>query len=261
MKILQITFRYIKYLFNSINKYSLHSPYIYSFVTNVIFKKTPKEETGDIHHLRSILYQNNQYISILDFGEGSSINKKKERKVKDIAKNSSKNSKYGELLMRIVQFLKPKNIIELGTSFGISTCYLSRGNPEASILTFEGCPETAKLASNNFKKLDISNIKIIVGDFKKTLKDNLYLKDKTEFIFIDGNHNQNSTIEYFELSLNISNNKTIIIFDDIHWSSGMEKAWEYIKKSDKITTTIDLFFIGIVFLNPKLSKEDFIIRF
>ena len=261
MKILQITFRYIKYLFNSTNKYSLHSPYMYSFSANVIYKRTPKEETGEINNLRSKLYQNNQYITIKDFGEGSAINKKRKRKIKDIAKNSSKNSKYGELLFRLVQFSEPKSMIELGTSFGISTCYLAKGNPKANIKTFEGCPESAKIASDNFKELNISNINIIVGDFKNTLKDNFNLNNKTELIFIDGNHNQNSTIEYFELSLKVSNTKTIIVFDDIHWSSGMEKAWEYIKKSDKITATIDLFFIGIVFLDPKLSKEDFIIRF
>ena len=261
MKILQITFRYIKYLFNSTNQYSLHSPYIYNFVTNVIYKTTPKEETVEINNLRSILYQNNQHITIKDFGEGSAINKNKKRKIKDIAKNSSKNSKYGELLFRIARFLEPTSMIELGTSFGISTCYLAKGNPKANIKTFEGCTESAKIASDNFKKLNLSNIDVIVGDFKNTLKNNFNLKNKTGLIFIDGNHNQNSTIEYFELSLKVSNTKTIIIFDDIHWSSGMEKAWEYIKKSNKITATIDLFFIGIVFLDPKLSKEDFIIRF
>ena len=79
--------------------------------------------------------------------------------------------------------------------------------------------------------------------------------------FIDGNHNKKSTIEYFEIILKKSNNNTILVFDDIHWSNKMEDAWKYIKESKETTVTIDLFFIGIVFLDKKLSKEDYIIRF
>ena len=61
--------------------------------------------------------------------------------------------------------------------------------------------------------------------------------------------------------LKYANNNTIFIFDDIHWSEGMESAWEYIKAHEKTTLTIDLFFIGIVFIRSELSKENFIIRF
>ena len=51
------------------------------------------------------------------------------------------------------------------------------------------------------------------------------------------------------------------IFDDIHWSCGMENAWNYIKSHQQTTLTIDLFFVGIVFIKTELSKEHFTIRF
>jgi hypothetical protein len=41
----------------------------------------------------------------------------------------------------------------------------------------------------------------------------------------------------------------------------MEKAWNYIKAHQKITLTIDLFFVGIVFIKSELSKENFTIKF
>ena len=259
MKFLKLAIRYLKYLFTSQNNSSLHSPHVYEFVTNIIYRKSKSSSVRDIDKLRSLLYNRNDYIFITDFGAGSSINKSKKRKIKDIAKNSSKNSKYGELLYRIVEFYKPKNILELGTSFGISTCYLGKGNINANINTFEGCPSTAKIAQQNFKQLKIQNINIIVGDFKNTLAENI--KSEIDLAFIDGNHNKKSTIEYFEIILKKSNNKTILVFDDIHWSNKMEDAWKYIKESKETTVTIDLFFIGIVFLDKKLSKEDYIIRF
>jgi len=262
MKIIKHALRYIKYIFNSKNHYSIHSPTIYNFISNVIYSKTPKIETKEIEKLRSKLYKTDSFINTKDYGAGSNINNNSKRKIKDIAKNSSKNSKYGNLLYRIVKFLEPSIIFELGTSFGISTCYLAKANPKATITTFEGCDESVKIANSNFSDLQLNNIKIIHGDFKDTLKKEFALQNNNiDLIFIDGNHDQNATIEYFELSLNHSHNKTIIIFDDINWSKGMEKAWKYITQSRKTTVTIDLFFIGIVFLDPKLSKEHFIIRF
>ena len=110
MKLLNLAIRYLKYLFTSQNNSSLHSPHVYEFTTNIIYKKTKNSSVREIKNLRSLLYNRNDYIFITDFGAGSSINKSNKRKIKDIAKNSSKNSKYGELLYRIVEFYKPKNI-------------------------------------------------------------------------------------------------------------------------------------------------------
>ena len=164
-------------------------------------------------------------------------------------------------LYRIIQFYKPKNILELGTSLGISTCYLAKANPEGKIFTFEGCPETAKIAQQSFEKLNIKNTEIILGNFNSTLKQKAAELQSIDFVFIDGNHQEKPTIDYFKECLNYANNDTLFIFDDIHWSRGMENAWEHIKKHPKTTVTIDLFFVGIVFVKSELSKEHFTIRF
>ena len=134
-------------------------------------------------------------------------------------------------------------------------------NSKAEIKTFEGCRETGKIAMSSFKNFKANKIDLIIGDFKNTFEKNITKNQKIDFAFIDGNHQEKATINYFETIIKYSNNKTIIIFDDIHWSKGMENAWNYIKKSKNTSLTIDLFFIGIVFLDPNLSKENYIIRF
>ena len=261
MEKIKIIIRYIKYLLKSKNHHAIHSPFVFDLVTNIIYKKTSTNKTTDIDSLRTSLCDNNKLISVKDFGAGSNINKNKERKIKDIAKNSSKNKKFGELLYRIVKYFKPTEIFELGTSFGISTLYLSKANPNSNITTFEGCKESAKIAIENFKKLDCTNIDTIVGEFGENFSKKLAEKSNVNMVFVDGNHSEDATIRYFEESIKYSDQKTILIFDDIHWSSGMEKAWDYIKKSQKTRVTVDLFFVGLVFLDQKLSKENFIIRF
>ena len=70
------------------------------------------------------------------------------------------------------------------------------------------------------------------------------------------------TLDYFEQILLSSNEETIFIFDDIHWSKEMEEAWEIIKQHTAVSLSIDLFFIGIVFLKKDFKvKQHFVIRF
>jgi predicted O-methyltransferase YrrM len=261
MKALQLILRYIAYYYTAKGKHAVQAPFLYELITQVINESTDDENCHKIESLRKELCQSNKEIQITDFGAGSTINNSKTRKIKDIAKNSAKNAKFGKLLYRIIQFYKPKNILELGTSLGISTSYLAKADTNANVFTFEGCPATATIAQENFNKQNIKNTSITLGDFNLTLANKLKEIVTVDLAFIDGNHQEKPTIDYFKQCLKYANNNTIFIFDDIHWSRGMENAWNYIEKHEETTLTIDLFFIGIVFIKSELSKENFTIRF
>ena len=253
--------RYIRYFFTAKNKHSAHAPFLYEFITQVLNKKYDDANCQGIERLRKKLCESEESIQITDFGAGSHINASKTRKIKDIASNSAKNSKFGKLLYRITQFYDPENILELGTSLGISTLYLAKAKKESKIYTFEGCPETAQIAQKNFNDMDAKNINITLGNFKNTLQKKLKQIGTIDLAFIDGNHQEQPTIIYFKECLKYANNNTIFIFDDIHWSKEMENAWNYIKSHQKTTLTVDLFYIGIVFIKSELSKENYKIRF
>jgi hypothetical protein len=69
-------------------------------------------------------------------------------------------------------------------------------------------------------------------------------------------------MEYFKLLLSKVNEQSILIFDDIYWSSEMEQTWDEIKKHEAVTLTIDLFYIGIVFFRKEnKQKQHFTIRY
>lgn len=74
------------------------------------------------------------------------------------------------------------------------------------------------------------------------------------------NHSKQATLDYFDLLLPTITNETVWIFDDIHWSEGMEEAWEIIKNNPKVTVTIDTFQWGLVFFRYEQEKEHFTIR-
>jgi len=173
-----------------------------------------------------------------------------------------KPKKYAQLLYRIAKYYQPKTILELGTSFGITSSYLAAGNSNVKLFTIEGSSAIAGIAHKTFQKLGLNNIELTEGDFNNVLPSLLAKLNSIDFAFIDGNHRKEPTLDYFRQLLSHSNATTILIFDDIHWSKEMEEAWTEIQRSPRVTLTIDLFFIGIVFVNPDFKiKQDFVIRF
>ena len=53
---------------------------------------------------------------------------------------------------------------------------------------------------------------------------------------------------------------SIIVFDDIYWSDQMEEAWKEIVNNKRVTLSIDLFKMGIVFFHPSIVKEHYKLR-
>ena len=261
MSKLKFLLNYAKYRFNSDNEHNIHSPFIFDLYNDVICDETPYYGYDDIESIRAKLLLSPLEITIKDYGAGSKVNKSSTRKIRDIAKNTLKAPKYGQLLFRLVNRFKPTNILELGTSLGISSLYLSAPSKEIQLTTVEGCPSTAKVAQINFDKIGVENIELINATFDAFLPNYLMKSDALDMVFFDGNHQQEATINYFNLCVEKAHDDSVFIFDDIHWSDGMSAAWKTIQKHPKVTSTIDLYFMGIVFFKPDLSKEDFELKF
>jgi predicted O-methyltransferase YrrM len=252
--------QYAKYLSKAKNRHGIHSPFVYELLDKVIYDKTEFSEYETVEAIRKQLLGRTDEIEIIDLGAGSTVNKSNKRKVADIAKNSAKGGKWGELLFRLSKHFQPKTMIELGTSLGIGSLYQSLGNPNGKLTTFEGCPNTATVAQESFQKAKVKPT-IIEGNFDDRLQSFLDSIEKLDWAFIDGNHQKEPTIRYFEQCLEKCHNDSVLLFDDIYWSKGMAEAWENIKAHERVNVTLDLFQVGIVFLRKEQPKQHFIIRY
>ncbi|MFZ4739822.1 MAG: O-methyltransferase [Bacteroidales bacterium] len=261
MNNLKLIIKYLKYRITANNKHDIHSPFVFQLLTKVINNKSVLPVYKEIENLRSLLLKNKTKIQIEDFGAGSLKNKTKTRAIAEIARNAAKPPKYAQLLYRLVKHFQPVNLLELGTSLGISTAYMGKASSTTKIITIEGSENIAKISIDNFNTLNISNIQVITGNFDVQLPKLLQNTTTFDFVFFDGNHRKQPTLSYFELCLQHKHNDSVFVFDDIHWSDEMEEAWESIKQSPEVTVTIDLFFIGLVFFRKESTKEHFIIRF
>lgn len=254
-------YNYLIYRIKSVNEHGIHSPFVYDLLINTIYNKKNFYAYLQIEKLRNALFLSNQKVECIDLGAGSKVNNSSKKSVKAILHSAAKPSKYSQLLFRLVNHFQPSTILELGTSLGISSAYMAIANSKSKLITIEGCQEIANVSKSNFQKLELKNIEQVVGNFDEVLPAVLKNINQLDFVFFDGNHRKGPTLNYFKQCLEKSNEKSVFVFDDIYWSPEMKEAWEEIKKAEKVTVTLDLFYMGIVFFRKEQVKQNFIIRY
>lgn len=250
---------YIKYRLKAGNAHGLHSPFVFKLYTEVIAVDKDYYAFEKLYQLKKALLTDDRELVIKDLGAGSSVNSSKTRKVSGIAKVSVSTEKKSKLLFRLMEFLQPRCVLELGTSLGVNTMYLHEAVHGASITTMEGCDEIASVAKENFTSFG-TDIDLRVGNIDELLPAYVQEEDKVDVAFLDANHTYEATINYYKTLLPIMEKEGMMVFDDIYWSEGMTKAWEEIKAQPEVKLTIDLFDIGLVFFRDKQPKQHFSLR-
>lgn len=96
------------------------------------------------------------------------------------------------LMISILNILKPKNILEVGTAIGYSSVVMAKTVDDSKIITMERAPEMIEKAVETLKDFQVEDrVKILVGDARENM-DLLREKclkgeqEKFDFVFIDG---------------------------------------------------------------------------
>lgn len=254
---------YLKYNFVAKSAHGVHSPFVYKFITELL-ESTNEDyyQFKELNEVRNTLAKNDTVIEITDFGAGSKVFKDNKRKISDLVKHGVSKKKFSELYFKLVNFTNSQFIVELGTSIGLNTLYLSKANSVSTVYTLEGCPELAKFSKDLFEKQNAKNIYLINDTFEKAFPKLLNEIPKLDLLYVDGNHNYQSTLNYFKLALDKKHNNSVFVFDDINWNNEMKKAWEEIKAHPEVTLSLDLFSVGIIFFRKEQKeKEHFILKY
>ena len=251
---------YLEHLLRAKTRHGVHSPFVYRLIDKVIYDFHAKADYESIENIRKGLLQDDRVIEVRDLGAGSHLNRNRQKQVKTIARNASKSPRLAQLIYRLAADASPRNIIELGTCLGITTTYLARAAPDARVITIEGCPQTAAVARETLEKAE-AGAELHVGNFDDVLPALLEGLEYIDMVYVDGNHRKDATLNYFAQCLPKLSDRSIMIFDDFYWSKGMQEAWEEIKAHPEVSVTIDLFWIGLVYVRRPQAKEHFRVRF
>lgn len=251
------------HLCKSVNEHGIHSPFLYSLYVCYIKHSALNFKNPSIEQLRNRLKQDFQLINFTDYGAKGNAHVPKQKRVSTLAHHSLLPTKYATLLAALVCRFQPIKIMELGSSLGITTAYLSTNAPaNSNIYAFEGDRECINISKWLHGLLGLTNIDYIQGNFDESLP--AFLKrynQKLDFIFIDGNHTYEATIRYFNSVKTCLHAYSVVVIDDIYWSKDMYRAWKLICNNTKTTLCLDFYRLGIVFFNPHLSKQYIHIRF
>lgn len=194
-------------------------------------------------------------------GAGSRVGGGSQQKVSNITRYASTPPRFSRLLARLISRFQAQTIVELGTSLGLNALYMALANPAAQLYTLEGSKRIASLAGKHFKTLGAQNIRIIEGNIDQTLEAVLANLTKIDLLYMDANHRYEPTMRYFEQALPKLHQNSLVVLDDIHWSAGMNRAWQAIKTKPEVSLSLDLFEAGILFFNPDLPKADYMLKF
>lgn len=251
----------LAYFFAAKGAESIKSPFVAKFYKEVVLAAKHHAFFDEIEAIRNRLVQDPRVIDMEDYGTGGKDRPFYKRAVADIAKRALKPQKLASMLFRVVGYFKPKTVVELGTSLGLTTIYLAKANASTKVVTFDGAQNVAKIARENFDQMHV-NPDIIVGNLDETLP--TFVKNfngTLDYIFFDANHAYEPTLRYFEDTYPKANENSVFIFDDIHISKQMNDAWKKIKADPRVTISIDVYEFGICFFKKDEPKQDYILKF
>lgn len=118
--------KYLSFYFSAKTKYGIHSPFVFAFIEEILENESNYYSFLAIEHIRKKIEKNSSEIIVNDLGAGSKKIKTAKRKISTIAKTSLQEKKMAQILFKMINYYQlSDNVVELGTSLGITTAYLA----------------------------------------------------------------------------------------------------------------------------------------
>jgi predicted O-methyltransferase YrrM len=213
----------------------VHSPFIYRLITHVIRERAGYYRLDEIESLRKTLCLNKGLIRY-------------------------PNSRTGALLFRLVVYFRSKHILQVGTSLGFSSLFLSSHRSELCCFALEPLAETAAVTQKICEHAGLTTVTVRAGHYANTLPGILHTMGTVDLLYLNGRYEQAERVQQiFTLCLPFLEDTAIIICEGLRQTS-MRRFWKELRDHPKITATLDLFSLGIAFISPKLHKKNYVVH-
>ncbi|MDL2256027.1 class I SAM-dependent methyltransferase [Parabacteroides sp. OttesenSCG-928-K15] len=233
--------------------HGIHSPFVFNLLTKVIREKGSYYRFHDIELLRKRLLQNNQEVVWPDMRRPSRVRKST---IAEIVRKEAVSPKVGALLFRLVHYFQSKSILQIGSSMGLSTLYLTSCMPDISCVSLEPVEAFAAISQWTCREAS-AKVEQLTGHNEEQLAKALKRAEPYDFVFFNGRNEQYDTLHLFNRCMPHIAPEGICVIEGIHKGKKRLDAWKSICEKPEVTVTLDLYSVGIVFLHPKLHKRNY----
>lgn len=247
--------KYVNYLLHSKHRkgFGIHSPFMFYMVTNVIEEKLPYYRFFQIENLRKLLLKSKRVVMV-DFPGGK---EKRRMTVGKITYAETISKEYDQLLFRWVNYFKPRNVVEIGDSIGVTTLYLSTPDTRRKVYSISKTPFIAQWANQLYGKLQLKNINVILGNTKDGLEIVKSEQKVVDFVYF----NRSSTVEDIKETMSslspMMSGDTVLLMADIYSTPEKEMQWKELKKTEGVKVSLELFHYGMLIFREELQEEEY----
>jgi predicted O-methyltransferase YrrM len=227
---------------------------VYNLITKVIRERCPYYHFSEIERLRKQLLSKKETIALLRKGRTQLC------PLAGIVGDEAIRPKQGALLFRLTNYFRPQHILQIGTSVGLATLYLTSYAQGLKCVTLEKTPAYASIARQVYEKGARTPIDLRLGDYRTLLPGILEEMKRLDFVFFNVPHDDNNHW-LFDTCMAYAWEETVFVFKGIKTSREMRRLWKTVCAHPGVTVTIDLFSMGIVFFNKKLHKRNYTVYF
>jgi predicted O-methyltransferase YrrM len=255
--------KYLDYvLFSSHKKgHGIHSPFVFHLITKVFRNKIIPDVVFNIEKIRQMMISDRRQINVKDYGSGTEGPRNTLRKISDIVRYSTIPKKYGILLASLSREFGKPGILAVGTSLGINQLYMAAGSPDVTVHSIEEYPEISEISKDYIVLSELKNISIYTGKFDDVLAEIANKGIQPGLVLIDGDKRKEQVMKYFYKVAEMGDKNSVFVLSDINSSAEMGEVWKEIKKYDKVTLTVDILRMGLVFFREGVTRYDYIIRY
>ena len=250
--------------------HGVHSPFVFDLLTTVIEEKM---SYYCYESLSSVRMQFQQCNSNIEYDN-------RRYTVENYLNKYCFSECENRLLFRLANRFKPRTIYVIGSDLGLAPLYLTAYSKSAHCVVVEPEPTIAAIAQKFVDKYSSSKIDIHASG-NTNISDNGVID-----LFVWGKSNPNASGSYyiseadknsgisetsvagtiackafslvaFEKLLPYINDESVMVISDINSSKKNVDTWKKICAHSRVTVTLDLYSLGVVFFNPKLHRKTY----
>ena len=218
---------YLKYLVQRKSKYSIHSPFVYEFMTKVANDSGSNRDYDTLLRISRLL-------------DGKKYPNRRRRK-------------QARLLYRLVRFLEPETVLTFGKISALNTSALALGDLQTKVYLEQSLDFLETLNS-----MGVVNVNLIRRDGDE---EEQFEQQNTGCVYYSLDDFGDDSWNNLEDGFGEVDEDTVLVFEGIHHSRHTEAAWEAVKASEDVSISMDLYCIGIIFFREGIEKQDFVLKY